>query len=55
MAVESFGVRNLDAAEDELASRDQRVDVVTDANVNHGETISAKKNPTKQFVDLPTR
>jgi hypothetical protein len=29
MAVETFGVRNLDAAEDELASRDQRVDVVT--------------------------
>jgi hypothetical protein len=28
-------VRNLDAAEDEFASRDQRVNVVTDANVNH--------------------
>jgi hypothetical protein len=41
MAVETFGVQNLNAAEDELASRDQRVDVVTDANMNHGETISA--------------
>jgi hypothetical protein len=41
MAFETFAVRNLDAAEDELASRDERVDVVTDANMNHGETISA--------------
>ncbi len=27
--------RNLDTAEDELAPRDQRVNVVADANVNH--------------------
>jgi hypothetical protein len=35
MAVETLRVRNLDAAEDEFASRDQRVNVVADANVNH--------------------
>jgi hypothetical protein len=28
-------MRNLDAAEDEFAARDQRVNVVADANVNH--------------------
>src|SRR5208282_1588746 len=35
MAVQAFGVRNLDAAEDEFASRDQRMNVVANANVNH--------------------
>ena len=35
MSVEALRVRNLDAAEDELAPRDQRVNVVADANVNH--------------------
>src|SRR5271163_498101 len=35
MAVETPRVRDLDAAEDEFASRDQRVNVVADANVNH--------------------
>jgi hypothetical protein len=35
MAVQAPGVRNLDAAQDELASRDQLMNVVTDANVNH--------------------
>jgi len=29
-------VRNLDAAEDELASRDQLMNVITNANVNIG-------------------
>ena len=35
MAVQALGVRNLDAAEDEFASRDQRVNVIANANVNH--------------------
>jgi hypothetical protein len=35
MAVEALGVRDLDAAEDEFASRDQRVNVIANANVNH--------------------
>src|ERR1022692_1388616 len=52
MAVETFGVWNLDAAEDEFASRDQRVNVVADANVNHGQTIKAPCPPTKIISDL---
>ena len=35
VAVQAFGVRNLDTAENEFAPRDQRVNVVADANVNH--------------------
>jgi hypothetical protein len=35
MAVQAFRVRDLDAAEDEFASRDQRVNVIANANVNH--------------------
>ena len=35
MAVEALGVRNLDAAEDELAPGDQLMNVIADANVNH--------------------
>ena len=35
MAVETFGMGNLNAAEDEFASRDQRVNVIANANVNH--------------------
>jgi hypothetical protein len=49
MAVETFGVRNLDAAEDEFASRDQRVNVVADANVNHCETIEIPGELTKKY------
>ena len=37
MAVEALGVRNLDAAEDELAPRDQLMNVIADANMNHAE------------------
>ena len=43
MAVEAFRVRDLDAAEDEFASRDQRVNVIADANVNHGGKSTAKQ------------
>ena len=35
MAVEALGVRNLNAAENELASRDQRMNVIANANMNH--------------------
>ena len=35
MAVEAFRVRNLHAAEDELAPGDQLMNVIADANVNH--------------------
>jgi hypothetical protein len=49
MAVQTFGVRNLDAAEDEFASRDQLMNVVTDANVNHIQTVRILRAPTKNF------
>ena len=39
MAVQALGVGDLDAAEDEFASRDQRVNVVADANVNHDRMV----------------
>jgi hypothetical protein len=40
-------VRNLDAAENKFASRDQRVNVVTNANMNHGGTIKPARSTTK--------
>ena len=43
VSVETFGVRNLDAAEHERAAFDQRVDIVTDTGENrggHGRMIS---------------
>jgi hypothetical protein len=39
MAVEALGMRDLDAAEDELAPGNQLMDVIADANVNHGRMI----------------
>src|SRR5436190_11891544 len=50
MAVEPFGVRNFHAAEDEFASGDQLMNVVTNANVNHGRRLTWQGNPTKQFM-----
>ena len=35
MAVQALRVRNFHAAQDELAARDQLMNVITDANVNH--------------------
>ncbi len=49
MAVQTLGVRNLDAAEDEFASRDQRVNVIADANVDHGQMIEFPRALTKKF------
>jgi hypothetical protein len=42
-------VRNLHAAEDELAARDQLMNVVTDANVNHVRSIKIPRGLTKQY------
>jgi hypothetical protein len=42
-------VRDLDAAEDEFASRDQRVNIVTNANVNHVQTVRILWALTKNF------
>ena len=49
MGVQTFGVWNLDAAEDEFASRDQRMNVVTNAYMNHDRTIKPTRPPTKKF------
>jgi len=49
MAVQALGVRNLDAAENEFASRDQRVNVIANANVNHVQTVRILRAPTKDF------
>jgi hypothetical protein len=46
-------VRNLDAAENELAPRDQRVNVVADANVNHGRTIKIRARKAKKNKNWP--
>jgi hypothetical protein len=42
-------VRDLDAAQNELAARDQLMNVVTDANVNHVQTVRILCVPTKNF------
>jgi hypothetical protein len=49
MSVQTFRVRNLDAAEDEFASRDQRVNVIANANVNHAANLSASGELTKRI------
>ena len=49
MAVETLRVRNLHAAEDEPAPGDQLMNIVADANVNHGRMISSSRAVTKQL------
>ncbi len=39
MAVQALAVRDFHAAQDELASGDQLMNIVANANVNHGGTI----------------
>jgi hypothetical protein len=46
-------VRNLDAAEDEFASRDQRVNVIANANVNHAHTVRISRALQKKFRLAP--
>jgi hypothetical protein len=50
MAVEPFRVRNFHAAEDEFAPRDQLMNIVANANVNHPRSLAPRLNPTKQFI-----
>jgi hypothetical protein len=49
MTIQTLRVRNLDATENEFASRDQRVNVVTNANMNHAQTIKPARSMTKVF------
>jgi hypothetical protein len=44
-------VRNLDAAEDELAPGDQLMNVIADANVNHGDTVAFFPVGKRNFGD----
>ena len=37
MAIEAFGVKNLHPTENKFAARNQSVNVITNANVNHEE------------------
>jgi hypothetical protein len=39
MTIEAFGVGDFNAPKDEFASRDQRMNIVSDANVNHGGSV----------------
>jgi hypothetical protein len=47
VTLEATGVRNFNAAQDQFPSRDQRVHVVTDANMDHTE-LKNKKAPGKR-------
>ncbi len=49
MAVEAFRVRNLHAAEDELAPGDQLMNVIADANVNHAPTVKLFRATKKEI------
>jgi hypothetical protein len=44
-----MGVLDLDAAENQLASLDQRMDVVADANMNHGRDVSVHDGQAKEI------
>jgi hypothetical protein len=48
MTVQTFGVRNLHAAKDEFASRDQRVNVIANANVNHVRIIEIPRAESEE-------
>jgi len=47
VSLETEAMGNLHAAEDQLASRRQRMDVITDSNMNHWRTIGAGGLATK--------
>ena len=49
MAVQPFRVWNLHAAQDELASRDQLMNVVTDAHVNHEPKLEGLRPTSPRF------
>jgi len=49
MAVETFRVRNFHAAEHEFAPGDELMNVITNANMNHGQMLERAPPPTKIF------
>src|SRR5260221_6342210 len=50
VAVEAFGVRDFDAAQNEFAAFNQRVNVVTNANVNHVTSLKTQVKSLKSKV-----
>ena len=48
MSFQTFRVRNLHPAQEEFASLDQGVHVVTDANMNHARNYRARRAPDQQ-------
>lgn len=50
MAIQTFGMRDLDSTENEFSAIYQRVDIVSDPYVNHPGTIRRGSEGTKSFV-----
>ncbi len=50
MAVQTFRMWNLHAAKDELTSRDQLMNVVTDAYMNHADTVTFFPDGKRNFA-----
>src|SRR5262249_788624 len=52
MALEPFGVRNFHATQNEFASFDQGMNIITDSDVYHRRTIGSGEALTKKFVSV---
>jgi hypothetical protein len=55
MAVEAFGVRNFHAAKDEFASRDELMNIVSDADVNHAGRLRRRARVESYFAEQGVR
>lgn len=55
MAIETPGVRNLHAAKNEFATRHERMNIITDADMYHAANLCAARQPTKQIMLAPPR
>ena len=49
VAVEAFGMGNLHPAQDQFSPLDQGMNIITDANMNHGGNILRSSGSTKSF------
>jgi len=54
VAVEAFGMWNLNAAKNEFSSRDQLMNIVADADVNHAGRLEGKRDVTKSIPGATT-
>jgi len=50
MTFETLGMWNFNSTEDELSAFNQGVDVITDANMDHGQTIGMATAAAKSLV-----